>query len=331
MLKLPKISSQKLLYLAALSFIFVASFAMSTYRLTQKEIKTIFVKADAETGTENFAPIPILIGSNNAPEIMAKSAYAKDLESGVTLFAKNPDEQLFPASTTKILTAMTALDYYDLDEVVKVSNINVVGQKMRLIEGEEISVSDLIQGLLIFSANDAAEVLAANYCATGFGDFEVSLEKPGERCGRQYFIDAMNAKAEALHLKNSNFKNPTGLDNLGHLTTAGDLAILAAESMKNPIIKDIVGTKDTTVASIDGRFKHRLVNLNELVGKVEGVLGIKTGWTESAGENLVTFVERGEKKVVIVVLGSEDRFGETKSLIEWIYENYEWKDVNLIK
>ena len=97
--------------------------------------------------------------------------------------------------------------------------------------------------------------------------------------------------------------------------------------MKNPLFSQIVGTKEKVVESYDGKIKHKLVNINELVGKVEGVLGVKTGWTQDARENLVTYIERDGSRVMIVLLASQDRFGETRELIDWIFENYEWREV----
>jgi len=189
--------------------------------------------------------------------------------------------------------------------------VRVEGQKMGLVTGEEIMFSDLLNGLLIYSANDAAEVLASNH--------------PG---GRELFISLMNKKVNDLGLTNTHFSNPVGLDNGAQFTTTRDLVVVSKYAMKNPVFAGIVGTKEKIVKSVDGRFTHRLTNLNKLLGNVEGVIGVKTGWTENARENLVTEVNRGEKKVMIVVLGSSDRFGETTELINWIYENYSWEKVD---
>jgi D-alanyl-D-alanine carboxypeptidase (penicillin-binding protein 5/6) len=99
--------------------------------------------------------------------------------------------------------------------------------------------------------------------------------------------------------------------------------------MKNPTFSKIVGTKQVTVTDVTGKSVYNLKNINELLGAVPGVLGIKTGWTENARENLVTYVKRDGHNVVIAVLGSQDRFGETKELIDWIFTNYQWQEVKL--
>src|SRR5690606_24276866 len=217
-----------------------------------------------------------------------------------------------PASTTKIVTALTALDHYNLDEVITVEDPSVIGQKMGLLVGEEITVRDLIRGLLIYSANDAAEVLARQYPE-----------------GREAFILAMNEKAQELAMYDTVFMNPSGLEDIGHLSTARNLTRAALIAMNDPFIREIVGTKETSLFSIDGSVKHRLENTNELLGKVPGVLGVKTGWTENARENLVTYVERDGREIIIALLGSQDRFGETEELIEWMYRNYSWEEVEV--
>jgi D-alanyl-D-alanine carboxypeptidase len=139
----------------------------------------------------------------------------------------------------------------------------------------------------------------------------------------------MNTKATELSMTNSYFENPVGLDGDRQVTTAKDLVRVSEVAMRNPIFSKIVGTKSITVTDVTGKSKYNLKNLNELLDSVDGVAGIKTGWTENARENLVTYVERDGHKIVIAVLGSQDRFGETKELINWIFENYNWEEVSV--
>jgi len=233
------------------------------------------------------------------------------LNSGVTLYEKDADKKLLPASTTKIVTALVAMDYYPLEKILTVGKVNVEGQKMNLIYGERISVNDLLYGLLIYSANDAAEVLAENYLG-----------------GRNGFVFAMNAKAKELHLTNSYFSNPSGLDGNGHYSTARDLVRVSWIAMENPLFAKIVATKQKTVRSENGNIVHKLTNINKLLDEKEGILGVKTGWTEEARENLVTYIDRDQKRILITLMASQDRFGETKELINWVFENYEWKKIN---
>ncbi|MFI5241069.1 MAG: D-alanyl-D-alanine carboxypeptidase family protein [Microgenomates group bacterium] len=306
-MKLLKLKKNQFFYLLVLSFVFVSTTAMSISGLLPKSIKKIFKN---EKQTKTFVPIPILSGTQVYPTLSAQAVLAVDLDSGISLYEKNPDNQLLPASTTKIVTALVSLDAYPLDSVIKVGSVRVEGQKMGLFMGEEMKVEDLLYGLLVYSANDAAEVLAQNY--------------PG---GRPAFINAMNAKAKELSMTNSNFLNPAGLD--GNTTTARDLIRVSEVAMRDPEFAKIVSTKQIIVKDVTGKKIHRLTNINELLGVIPGVIGVKTGWTENARENLVTYVERDNKKVVMVVLGSQDRFGETKELIDWIFENYEWQEVKV--
>ncbi len=240
-------------YFTLLTFVFITSSALALSRFNEKPI---VIREKIEL--MSFTPIPELSDSSNFPILSAQAALAVDIDSGLSLYEKNPNTPYLPASTTKIITALVAMDNYSLETNLTVGKFWVEGQKMGLREGEKIRVDDLLQGLLIFSANDAAEVLALNY--------------PG---GRSAFIDAMNEKARTLSLENSNFKNPTGLDGNGHSSTARDLVRVSEVAMRNKKFAQIVATKEKSVTSVDGKIAHKLINLNELVGKVEGVLGLK--------------------------------------------------------
>lgn len=295
--------------LAILSLVIVVSSGLATSKLTNTSKKRV-VNQVLSTKSEKFVPIPVLTGQSY-PIFSAQAALAIDLDSGIVLYEKDPDKLLLPASTTKIVTALVAMDYYLPYEILSVPNIKFEGQRMRLVFGEKLSMDSLMKGLLIFSANDAAEVLASEF--------------PG---GREAFISAMNAKARQLNLDNTEFKNPSGLEAVGHVSTARDLIRVSEIAMENPYFAEIVGTKETKVTSVDGKIEHKLTNINELLGSVDGVAGVKTGWTENARENLVTYIERDGRKIMIALLGSQDRFGETKELIEWIFENYKWEEVS---
>lgn len=298
----------KLFHLSLVSLVFVSSFSLALYN----KPKVVMPTTSTLSSIVNSSELPILAKDASYPILSAQAVVAIDPDSGVVLYEKDPDTKFLPASTTKIVTALVAIDSYNIGSVVTVGNLNMPAdsQRMGLMKGEQITVDSLMQGLLIYSANDAAEALAANY--------------PG---GREAFIVAMNNKINELHLTNTHFTNPSGLDEDGHVATARDLARVAQIAMQNPYFAKTVGTKEAVVTSTDGKIVHPLKNINVLLGKVEGVEGVKTGWTENARENLVTYVNRKNHKVLISLLGSQDRFGETTELIDWLYKNYTWQNV----
>lgn len=296
------LKSLDLLWLSVLSFVLISTTAIA---LNKPALGSEVLSAY----DFNLTPLPVLKSGRITPPILsAQGVLVVDLDSGVYLYEKNIHELFYPASTTKLMTALVVLDQYDLSTQVRVPDLNVPGQKMGLFAGEQITVSGLLRGLLVYSANDAAEVLANLY--------------PG---GREGFVAAMNKKARELGLYNTNFDNPAGLDSNKNYSTAYDLYRLSRQAIANPFITETVAIKQLEVKSVDQKTVHRLKNTNELLGAVEGVVGIKTGWTETARENLITLLNRNDKKIILILLGSQDRFGETRQLIDWIFESYEWK------
>lgn len=247
----------------------------------------------------------------SVPSLTARAIVIQDAESKTLLYSKHPDSQMLPASTTKIMTALVALDYYHLDQQLTVRNEDrAVGSTMELVKGEVITVESLLYGLLVDSGNDAALTLAENL--------------PG---GYEAFVAAMNAKARAYHLDSTTYRNVSGVESYGHFTTARDLAILASIAVNNPVINRIMQTKNITITDVSGEIVHQLVSTNELLGEVPGLMGLKTGWTQNAGECLVSYLERDGRRVVIVILGSADRFGETKQLVDWVYSHHTWQAI----
>jgi D-alanyl-D-alanine carboxypeptidase (penicillin-binding protein 5/6) len=254
-------------------------------------------------------PYPVNVsGIYPGEEITASGIVIRDADSGVYLYKRNEEELMSPASTTKILTAMVILDKFQLDDVMTARTMVDSGQVMGLAQGEQITVENLLYGTLIHSGNDAAYTLADNY--------------PG---GVEAFVSAMNEKAKSLGLTKSSFTNPVGYDDPGHKMTPMDLARLATAALSDKTIAKMVAIPSITISDITHTYFHTLKNVNQLLGKIPGVGGIKTGWTEEAGENLVTLVERNGHKIILVVLHSKDRFGETAQLIEWVFANYRWE------
>lgn len=245
-----------------------------------------------------------------APTLTAKAVYVFDPDSGTEIYQKNSQDRFYPASTTKLMTALIALSAYNLDEVLTVKSAGeVLGQSIHLAAGDRLTVENLLYGLLVDSGNDAAVVLAENY--------------PG---GYTQFIAKMNQKARDLNLKSTHFTNVTGLFNPDHYTTAADLTLIAREAIGNAIIRKIVSTKNVTFTDVTGSKKFVLESTNKLLG-IDGVRGLKTGWTPESGECLVTLVTRDGKSVLITLLSSTDRFGESAKLINWVYDNFDWNQI----
>ena len=245
--------------------------------------------------------------SLNPPIISASGVVIIDMNTQTILFSKEPHRRLYPASLTKVMTALVALDYYDTNSIIRIDNGSLaVGAKAHLMMGDTLTAEDMLFALLIPSGNDAALTLAENY--------------PG---GYSAFLQQMNKKSEILGLVNTHFANVSGLDSYGHYTSASDMAIIAQHALDRPLIKKIVSTQKITLKSEKG-FVYPLVTTNELLGK-PGILGVKTGWTPEAGECLVTYSDRDDHPILISLLGSTDRFGETEKLIDWVYTNFIWE------
>lgn len=249
-----------------------------------------------------------------APTHSARSVIVQDYDSKVILYEESPDMPLIPASTTKIMTALIAIENYpSLQQTVRIKNEHLaVGHSMGLLPNEVITIENLLYGVLVESGNDAAFALANNY--------------PG---GYDAFITLMNKRARELSLSSTHYLNPSGVEQVGHQTTVRDLAVLSAYASENPIFNKIMSTKSVTVKDTTGEIVHELANTNELLGTLEGVIGIKTGWTENAGECLVTLTERNGRKIITVVLGSSNRFLDSRNIIEWAFAHHSWQDLGI--
>ena len=308
-----KLLTDNLMSVAIYSLLFFIT--INTYLFTYNSSDSTRVSVNYSSGQTVLAAEDVAINGpalvtelpTTFPVVSSQGVMVLDINSGKSLFEKNADISLLPASTVKMMTAVVVLEHMNLSEVIEVGEVSIVGQKMGLIAGEKITVENLLTAMLVYSANDAAEALAQSF--------------PG---GRDAFIVAMNQKANEIGLANTNYNNPSGLDGFTQFTTARDLVMLGEYVLSKPPLAAIVQQEDVIVESDDGVYKHSLRNTNELLGKVEGVKGIKTGWTENARENLVVYVERDDKKVMFALLGSQDRFGEMEQLINWVFDNYEW-------
>ena len=247
------------------------------------------------------------------PLINSRSAIVMEPETGEILYEKNSQQKRPMASTIKIMTAILVIENGNLKDVVTVSKkaAGTGGSTMGLKEGDKILLRDLLYGLMLRSGNDAA-IQIAEYMAG-------SVEE---------FAKQMNQKAEKLHLTQTHFVTPHGLDQPEHYTTAYELAQLARYALQNEQFAHIVNSKNITI-QINGKPKE-LRNTNELLGALEGVNGVKTGFTNGAGRCLVTSVNRNGKRLITVVLGADTKKNRTRDsivLIEYAYQKYQWVDL----
>ena len=243
------------------------------------------------------------------PDISAASYIVVSTKKNKILAAKNSDVKLPPASTTKILTGLLAIQEFDFEEVVEVPAFctKLEGSKIGLAPGEKINVESLLYGLLVASAGDAACTLSAHKFSSGT------------------FIVKMNILAKQIGLTNTNFNNVVGFDTEEetHVSTARDLYLMTREAMKNGVFRKIVGTEETTIYSDDLKFSHHIRSTNQLLFEVPGTLGVKTGKTPKAKEVLVYSYQKNGDEIITVVMGSDDRFGDTKELINFVNTNYQ--------
>jgi serine-type D-Ala-D-Ala carboxypeptidase (penicillin-binding protein 5/6) len=256
-------------------------------------------------------PIPSKNPEALAPQIEAKSALLMDVGTGIALFQKDAYTRMPMASLTKIMTATIILESHRLDEVVTVKddfNRVDVGARVWLQQNEKLTVGDLLMALLIPSAGDAAITLAEYHSGT--------VEK---------FVAEMNAKAQQLHMLDTQFKNPIGLDEDGHYSTAYDLATLTRHALKNPDFRRIVKMAEGTITSTNGKVVHSFKSTDELLKSYLDIQGVKTGTTDEAGQSVINLARSPKgREVLAVLLDSPDRFQESKSLIDWSFRNYSW-------
>lgn len=263
------------------------------------------VKDESSTAPK-LASFPVK--TDNSGDISTgKAQIVTDLASGAILEEKNADARLQVASLTKLMTAYTVLKDLDLDKTMTVGKMNLQAGDavMGVFEGEKLKIRTMVKGMLINSGSDAAQALAIEDAG--------SLDK---------FADKMNQNAAALNLTNSHFTNPVGWDDKNNYSTARDISNLARVMLGNKEFREITSTKSTTVYTESGR-AIALTNTNVLLGE-NGFWGVKTGYTPGAGECLASLRKDGDREILTVILGSTDRFGQTRSLLDWIYKHFSW-------
>ncbi len=289
----------------SLSIILILQINIFAYEI---EEETDYVWLQEEISSVSANPI-------SEPKLNCRYAIVIDRKSKAVLYGKNENQQVPMASTTKIMTAIVLLENLGVNnsltldtqvEICKEAAL-VGGSRLGLKNGDKITINDLLYGLMLCSGNDAAIQIAVSVAG--------SVEE---------FANLMNRKAEELGLENSHFITPHGLDKEEHYTTAYELALIADYALNIEKISEVVKTKNYTV-SMNG-YSKTIANTNELLGYLNGVNGVKTGFTNGAGRCLVTSVERDGFNIITVVLGADTkkiRTTDSIKLIEYAYSNYE--------
>lgn len=267
-----------------------------------------FLFNTATPDTENPTPTAIFT-SSETPILTADSHILYDITSNSILTSENPNQRLPIASLTKIMTANIILQENELDEVVTVpiEATQIGGSTMRLRAGERITLENLLKGLMINSANDAAITLAIHNAGT-----------------TDEFVKKMNQYATNLNLQDTSFSNPMGYDSPENYSTANDLLQLTLKTTQNQTITNITNTKSEIVTSTDGRFIHNLTNTNKELNNFQQINGLKTGTTNIAGQCLISTTNDNNPKISII-LGSTSRFQDTKTMLDWAQNNIKYQ------
>lgn len=253
-----------------------------------------------------------LLNSLRPPVLPAKSALVLDLLSGQVMFQRNAHARVAPASITKVMTAVLTIEQGDLSQQVVILQEDLVeGSTMGLQPGDQVTLEQLLWGLLLPSGNDAAQAIART-----LGGGSVTR-----------FVQQMNQKAQQLRLENTHFLNPHGLDDPNHYSSAYDLAQVSRYAMGLPLFTRMVSTTEYTVRANRTYTIHNTNQLLFLTQSVPGVNGVKTGFTDSAGDSLVASVDRGGRQVLVVVMGTLDRSGTAIALINFAYSYFAWVPV----
>ncbi|SCM82153.1 D-alanyl-D-alanine carboxypeptidase DacB [uncultured Sporomusa sp.] len=245
------------------------------------------------------------------PTLSAQAAVLMDAKTGQVLYDRNMNKKLAPASTTKIMTAIIAIESGRLDETTRVSihAASTPGSSLNLYPGQSITLRELLTGLLLRSGNDAAVAIAEHLAG--------SVDA---------FVVIMNQKAGSIGALHTHFRNPHGLSAPNHVSTAFDLAWITRYALNNPTFAEIVGTKETNIEWLDRKGKshdRNLRNTNKLLWMLEDADGVKTGTTNAAGPCLVSSATRNNQKLIAVVLHDHSRWFDSMMLLKHGFDTYD--------
>lgn len=250
--------------------------------------------------------------TGSKPELTAESACLMDFTTGKIIWGKNSDTPMAPASTTKILTAIVALESGDLKRKITATPeaCKVGGSSLWLTKGETHTLEEMLYGILLSSGNDAAVSVAENLAGS-----------------ERKFAARMTAKARLIGAKSSVFKNSSGMPMAGHLTTAGDMALITRYALNDPVFSAIVRTKKKKMTRSESDGDRVLVNHNKLLWRYPYADGVKTGYTIQAGKCLVASATRNGQRLIAVVFHSPKMYDDVEALFEYGFSSYQLLEI----
>lgn len=257
--------------------------------------------------------------ADGPPTLTAVSAVLIDQASGKVIYEKDMNDEHYPASTTKVLTALLALENMELDYKITLPDdyVNVGETNIGLRAGARQTAEELLMATMLYSANDAAQALAIGVAGS-----------------EQAFVNMMNQRVAELGLQHTHFANPHGLHSEDHYTSAYDLAMIARAAMDNPDFRRIVTTESFVVRRLNGEENFTVNNRNGLLNQFEFADGIKTGYTRQAGNCIVASATKNDMQLIAVLLNSSNIFDESQTLLEWGFDNSQHTllvDANTVK
>jgi D-alanyl-D-alanine carboxypeptidase (penicillin-binding protein 5/6) len=246
-----------------------------------------------------------LAASQPDPFPQVASAYQVEL-NGDTIWSRQPERRLPPASLTKLMTALLVLEQKQQNTEVTIQQTATreTGSRIGLKAGERFHMQDLLVAAMLYSANDACHALADQMAGN-----------------EAAFVALMNRRAQALGMHNTHFTNACGHDQDGHYSTAHDLSLLAHTLLKYPSLLDITSQKSLQIATLDGQHQYSLENKNALIGRYDGALGLKTGYTPNAGKCLVAYAKRGGNTVLLIMLHGKDRWWDAADILDLAFDH----------
>ncbi|MCI3920242.1 D-alanyl-D-alanine carboxypeptidase [Paenibacillus sp. TRM 82003] len=262
------------------------------------------------TAATLLASLGLSTAATAAPPRISSHALASsviDVKSGRIVFQENGDKQMRIASLTKVMTAIVAIESGDLTDMVKVGSAayGKEGSSIYLHLGEEMTLHNMLYGLMLRSGNDAATAIAEHVGGSVEG-----------------FVYLMNEKARMLNMKNSSFKNPHGLDEDGHYSSANDMAVLTAYALQNETFQEIVKTKVKSAPNPNESWDYKWANKNKMLNMYEGADGVKTGYTTLARRTLISSATKGDQQFAVVTLNDGDDWNDHRRLLDYAFKYY---------